>query len=152
MEYRHRVGSEEAVRSLYRRVIDGWNAKDAGAISAPVAADGLFIGFDGSQMHGRDQVAAELGRVFSDHEPASYVTIVRSVKALGPDTAILHAVAGMVPPDGSEIMPDRNTIQVLLGSRDENGWSAALFQNTPASFDGRPELSEALTMELSKLL
>lgn len=146
------MGSEEAVRSLYRRLIDGWNAHDAEAMSAPVAADGLFIGFDGSQMIGGDQVAKELGTVFSDHETAAYVTIVRSVTPLGPDAAILHAVAGMVPPEGSEIMPDRNCIQVLVGRRDDQGWSVALFQNTPARFDGRPEISEALTAELSKAL
>jgi hypothetical protein len=34
----------------------------------------------------------------------------------------------------------------------EGGWSVALFQTTPAQFHGLPELSEALTAELSALL
>jgi len=48
-------------------------------MAAAIAPDGLVIGFDGSQMSGRDEVAEELGRIFADHETATYVTKVRSV-------------------------------------------------------------------------
>jgi uncharacterized protein (TIGR02246 family) len=89
------MSAEEPLRELYRRLIDGWNAGDAEAMAAPLAPDGLVIGFDGSQMSGRDAVVAELGRIFADHETAPYVTKVRSVRPLGPDAAVLHAVAGM---------------------------------------------------------
>lgn len=34
----------------------------------------------------------------------------------------------------------------------EMGEAAALFQNTPAQFHGRPELAESLTAELRELL
>jgi hypothetical protein len=64
----------------------------------------------------------------------------------------LHAVAGMVPPEESEIMPERNAIQTVVARRDHDGWSVALFQTTPARFDGRPELSAALTRELAELV
>jgi len=146
------VDAHEAVTGLYAALIDGWNAGDAGAMAAPIAPDGLVVGFDGSQMNGPDQVAAELGRVFADHRTATYVTKVRSVRPVGPDGAILHAVAGMVPPGGSEIMSDRNAIQTVVARRGDDGWSVALFQTTPARFDGRPELAEALTAELTELL
>jgi uncharacterized protein (TIGR02246 family) len=142
---------EDTATSLYHQMIDGWNARDADAMAAPLATDGLMIGFDGSQMHGRDEVAAELGSIFADHETATFVTKVRSVKALGADAALLHAVAGMVPPGGSELMPERNTIQTLVARRGDDGWSVALFQTTPAQFHGRPELTEQLTAELSGL-
>jgi uncharacterized protein (TIGR02246 family) len=146
------VGIEDTATSLYRQMIDGWNASDADAMAAPLATDGLMIGFDGSQMYGRDEVAAELGSIFADHETATYVTKVRSVKALGADAALLHAVAGMVPPGGSELMPERNTIHTLVARRGDDGWSVALFQSTPAQFHGRPELTEQLTAELSGLV
>ena len=51
---------EESVRDVYRRLIDGWNANDAGAMAAAVASEGLVIGFDGSQMSGRGEVRDEL--------------------------------------------------------------------------------------------
>jgi uncharacterized protein (TIGR02246 family) len=143
---------DEALTGLYGRLIAGWNAGDAEAMAAPLAPDGLVVGFDGSQMKGRDGVKDELGRIFADHETANYVTKIRSVEALGNDAGLLHAVAGMVPPGGSEIMRDRNAIQTVVGRRDDDGWSVALFQTTPARFDGRPELSDALTAELTELL
>jgi uncharacterized protein (TIGR02246 family) len=147
-----RVNAEDAVTSLYRQLIDAWNASDAGAMAAALAPDGLVVGFDGSQMVGREEVTTELGRVFADHETANYVTKVRSVRSLGSDAALLYAVVGMVEPGGSEIMPDRNAIQTVVGHRGEDGWSVALFQTTPAQFHGRPELSQALTVELAELL
>jgi uncharacterized protein (TIGR02246 family) len=143
---------EAVVEELYRRIIDGWNARDADAMAGPLAPDGLVIGFDGSQMRGRAEAAAELGRIFADHEPARYVTKVRSIKAMGADAVLLHSVAGMVPPGGTGIMPERNAIQTVVGRRDGDQWSVALFQTTPARFDGRPELVDALTAELSELL
>lgn len=147
-----RQNAEDAVVSLYGSLIDGWNAGDAEAMAAPMARDGLVIGFDGSQMFGRDAVATELGRIFGDHETARYVTKVRSVRSLGADAALVHAVAGMVPAGGGEIMPDRNAIQTVVAHRDESGWSVVLFQTTPAQFHGRPDLTEALTDELAELV
>jgi uncharacterized protein (TIGR02246 family) len=143
--------SDEA-RDVYRRLIDGWNAGDADAMAAAIASDGLVIGFDGSQMFGRDDVARQLGAIFADHETAAYVAKVRSVRPLGSQAALLHAVVGMVPPGGREIMPDGNAIQTLVAERGDDGWCAALFQTTPAQFHGRPELTEQLTAELAELV
>lgn len=143
---------ENVMKGLYRQLIDGWNAADADAMAAAIAADGLVVGFDGSQMTGRDAAAAELGRIFADHETAKYVTKVRSVRALTDDVGLLHAVAGMVAPGGNEIMPERNAIQTLVGKSDGERWKVALFQTTPARFDGRPELAASLSAELTEVL
>jgi uncharacterized protein (TIGR02246 family) len=142
----------DEVSELYRRLIEGWNANDAEAMAAAIAADGLVIGYDGSQMFGREEVAHELGQIFADHKTARYVAKVRSVKPLGSDAALLHAVVGMVPPGGTALMPDRNAIQTVVASRESGGWCASLFQTTPAQFHGRPELTEQLTAELSELV
>jgi uncharacterized protein (TIGR02246 family) len=141
-----------AATALYRRLIEGWNASDANAMGAVLAENSLVIGFDGSQMSGRDQVVTELSRIFTDHQVARYVTKVRSVTPLGGDAAVLHAVVGMVPPGGSEIVPEQNAIQTVVAHRAGSAWSVALFQTTPARFHGRPELSDALTAELSEVL
>jgi hypothetical protein len=58
----------------------------------------------------------------------------------------------MVPPGGREIMSDRNAIQTVVANRDDDRWSVALFQTTPARFHGQPELTERLTEELAELL
>jgi uncharacterized protein (TIGR02246 family) len=144
--------SEDEVRELHARLIEGWNANDAAAMAAPFASDALKIGYDGSQMLGPEEIESQLGQIFADHRTATYVTNIRSVKPVGSDAALLHAVAGMVPPDGAEIMPDRNAIQTLVAHRDDDGWSVMLFQTTLAQFHGRPELTEALTAELAERL
>jgi uncharacterized protein (TIGR02246 family) len=144
------MSAEEAVRDLYRRVVEGWNAGDAEAMAAPVARDGLMIGFDGSQLVGRDEIASELGRIFADHATADYVTKVRRVWELSDDAALLCAVVGMPSPETGDIIPDRNAVQTLLATRGPEGWSVALFQTTPAQLHGRDDLSEALTKELSE--
>jgi uncharacterized protein (TIGR02246 family) len=143
---------EREVSELYRRLIEGWNANDAEAMAAAIAADGLVIGYDGSQMFGREEVASQVGQIFADHKTATYVAKVRSVKRLGSDAALLHAVVGMVSPGGTELMPERNAIQTVVASRENGGWYASLFQTTPAQFHGRPELTEQLTGELSELV
>ena len=142
--------AEEAARDLYRRVVDGWNAGDAEAMAAPVARDGLMIGFDGSQLVGRDEIASELGRIFADHGTADYVTKVRRVWELSDDAALLWAVVGMPSPETGDIIADRNAVQTLLATRGAEDWSVALFQTTPAQLHGRDDLSEALTKELSE--
>jgi hypothetical protein len=74
------------------------------------------------------------------------------VRLLSPDVAILRAVAGMVPPGESDINPEVNAVQTLVAVKQQNNWIIALFQNTPAAFHGRPELSERLTEELRQAL
>jgi uncharacterized protein (TIGR02246 family) len=119
-------------------------------MGAVLGENSLVIGFDGSQMIGRGEAIEELRRVFADHQVARYVTKVRSVTPLGADAVVLHAVVGMVPPGGSQIMPERNSVQTVVAYRAGANWSVALFQTTPAQFHGRPELSEALTAELNQ--
>lgn len=53
------VNAEDAVTGLYQRLITGWNDADAETMAAAVAHDGIVIGFDGSQMVGREAVATE---------------------------------------------------------------------------------------------
>jgi uncharacterized protein (TIGR02246 family) len=147
-----RAAAVAAATALYRRLIDGWNSSDAAAMGAALGVDSLVVGFDGSQLIGREKAVGELRRIFADHPVARYVTKVRSVTPLGDEAVILHAVAGMVPPGGSEIIPERNSVQTVVARRVGGDWTVALFQTTPAQFHGRPELSEALTAELNQEL
>ena len=141
--------ARDDVVGLYTRLLDGWNARDAAAFSAQFSSDGSTVGFDGSQMDGREAIRSELGRIFADHTPATYVAKVREVRALGTDAILLRAVAGMVPPGQSALKPERNAIQSLVAVREQGEPRVALFHNTPARFDGRRELGAALTAELT---
>lgn len=138
--------------AAYQNVIAGWNARDGDAYTVPFAEDADVVGFDGSQLHGRGTIREEMSRIFADHETATYVTVVRGVRRLSADVAVLSAVAGMVPPGGSDVMPERHAVQTAIVARRDGEWRVVLFQNTPARFDGRPELVESLTAELRRAL
>jgi uncharacterized protein (TIGR02246 family) len=138
--------------SLYDQLLDCWNQRSAGDFAALFSENGSVVGFDGSQMHGRAAIAAELGRIFADHQTAPYVGKVREVRLLAPDVALLRAIVGMVPPGQADINPAVNAVQSLVATRQAGAWRIALFQNTPAQFHGRPDLAEQLTSELRQLL
>jgi uncharacterized protein (TIGR02246 family) len=99
-------------------------------------------------MDGRAAIDTELSRIFRDHKPARFVTIVRDLRPLGPDTVLLRAVAGMAPDGATTINAAVNAIQSMVARKVSGAWKIALFQNTPAAFHGRPELAQSLTREL----
>jgi uncharacterized protein (TIGR02246 family) len=141
-----------AVIALYQDLLSAWNARSAASYAALFDEQGSVIGFDGSMMNGSTEIEKELNRIFADHLTSAYIWKIRSLRFLSPDTALLQAVAGMRQSGQNEINPAVNTIQSLVAIRGSQGWRIALFQNTPAQFHGRPELSEALTEELRGLL
>jgi uncharacterized protein (TIGR02246 family) len=146
------AAEEAPITSLYRQLLDGWNRRDAAAYAALCDEESHVVGFDGSAMNGRAEIEASLRQIFASHMTAAYVAKVRDVRFLTPDVAILHAVVGMVPPGASDINPAVNAVQTLVAARRDGQWRIVLFQNTPAQFHGRPELSEYLTEELRQLL
>ena len=102
------------IASLYHELVEAWNARNAGAFAGAFADDGVTYGFDGSELRGRAAIADELGRIFADHDTGRYVAIVRSVRPLGVDVALLQAVVGMVPPGRDDVEPELNAAQTLL--------------------------------------
>ena len=142
----------ERTAVLYRELLAAWNARDAEAFASLFASDGSVVGFDGSPVNGRAQIASHLSGIFADHPTASYVGIVREVRPLTESVVLLRAVAGMVPPGGTDINPTVNAVQTLVAVGDSGAPRIALFQNTPAAWHGRPEAVQALTDELRAAL
>ena len=133
---------------LYQALLDAWNRRDAVAYASLFGSTGSIVCFDGSVATGRDEIEEHLRPIFTDHPTARYVGKVREVRSLG-QSALVRAVAGMIPPGGREIMPDRNAIQTIVASiRSDGDWRIEMFQNTPARFDGRPDEAARLTREL----
>ena len=124
----------------------------AAGMASLFTEDANVIGFDGSQMNGRLQIETELKKVFADHPTAKYVWKVEEIRFLDAQAALLRAIVGMVPPGKKELNPATNAIQSLIAVKQKDVWKISLFQNTPAQFHGRPELVEAMTRELNKLI
>lgn len=145
------VVSAETAEMLYATLIERWNDRDGKGFAACFTHDGTSIGFDGSTVHGRSNIAAHLSAIFADHETGTYVPSVHDVRALGTVT-LLRAVVGMVPPGADDISPAANAIQTLVAVRSDDGWRIAQLQNTPAAFHGRPDDAAVLTEELRAVL
>ena len=146
------VTDEKEVGLLYQELLKRWNKRRASEMTDLFAEDGNLVGFDGSQINGRSEARTVLSQIFANHQTAAYLGIVKEVRLLSPDVAILRAVAGMVPPGESDINPEVNAVQTLVAVKQQNKWIIALFQNTPAAFHGHPELSERLTEDLRQAL
>ena len=144
--------SDKAVRELYRQLLEAWNKRNARNYTLLFATNANLIGFDGSQVDGQSAIGAHLSALFSHHQTASYVTIVREVRELTPDVVVLRANVGMVPPGKDDINAEVNAVQTMVAVRQEGEWKIALFQNTPSALHGRGQDSDSLTDELRDVL
>jgi len=138
--------------TVYQQLLDAWNSRRAGDFAALFTDDGNAVGFDGSQLDGRDRIARELGGIFASHPTAAYVAKVREVRDIAPGVTLIRAVVGMGPPGASDLNPAVNAIQSVIVVNRDGAMKIALLHNTPAAFHGRPELADALTRELTDVL
>ena len=143
---------EAEVTALYHRLLESWNARQADDYAGLFEVEANVIGFDGSPMNGRAEIQAQIRQIFADHVTAAYYGKIRAVHFLTPEVALVRAVVGMVPPGGSDINPAVNAMQSLVAVKRDGTWRIVHFQNTPAQFHGRPDLSQKLTDELRQLL
>jgi uncharacterized protein (TIGR02246 family) len=91
------MADEIPISNVYHQLLDAWNRRDAAGFTAPFAEDGNVVGFDGSQMNGRAEIETTIRGIFNDHQTGRYVGIVREVRFLTPEIALLRAVSGIVP-------------------------------------------------------
>jgi uncharacterized protein (TIGR02246 family) len=138
--------------SLYEALIKCWNTRDAKGMAGLYANGGGQIGFDGGQVSGPGDIEKHLVPIFRDHPTGRFVFIVREVQLLGDAVGLVRAIAGMVPPSGTDINPSLNVVQAMLARKQRNLWKVELFQNTPARLDGRPEEAAAMTKELQAVI
>lgn len=144
--------NERTTLALYQQLLHQWNKRNAAGMAGLFAEDGTLIGFDGSQLNGQKEIFEVLNEIFTHHPTASYVSIVKEVRQLTPGTVLLLAVVGMVAEGHTDISPAVNALQTLVVTTEKDEPRVALFQNTPAAFHGRPELSDQLSNDLRAAL
>lgn len=147
-----KFADEEKVLTLYKDLLNQWNEKQGQGMANLFAEDGSLVGFDGSQVNTRVGIEGHLTPIFAQYPTARFIHIVREVRALGNDTALLSANVGMVPRGYDDINPAVNAVQSMVAIKENGQWKVALFQNTPAAFHGRPEDAEKLSQELRAVL
>jgi uncharacterized protein (TIGR02246 family) len=71
---------------------------NVGILRDVFAEDGEVVGFDGSEIAGRARTAEQMAEIFGDHATGTAVGIVRGVRMIGNDAALLRASAVSCPP------------------------------------------------------
>ena len=144
--------SEEAVRALYRQLMDGWNQGSGIAFASVFTEDGGLVAFEGTHFKGRKEIAPFHQQLFEKWLKGSrLVGEVRDVRLLSPDAALMHAVGSAVMRGKSEPSPERDSIQTLVATREGGQWRLAAFQNTRVRPMG-PGLISFLLWALTDLL
>jgi len=130
---------EAAVRALYQQLMNGWNQGSGAVFAAAFTEDGDLVGFDGTHLNGREEIAPFHQELFDKWLKGSrLVGQVKDVRFLSPDVALIHAVGGTVMRGKGEPSPERDSIQTLVAVRQEGGaWRLAAFQNTRVRPMGR---------------
>ena len=123
---------EAAVRALYQELMDGWNQGNGDAFAAVFTENGDLIGFDGTHFKGRQEIAPFHQQLFDKWLKGSrLVGEVKDIRFLSPDVALMHAVGGTVMRGKTDPVPERDSIQTLVATRQGGDqWHLAAFQNT----------------------
>jgi uncharacterized protein (TIGR02246 family) len=147
------AADEAAIRAIYQQLMDGWNAGSGDAFASLFEEDGDLVGFDGTHFKGRQEIALFHQRLFDMFLKGSrLVGKVRNLRFLTSDVAVMHAIGGTVMAGQTHLEPERNSVQTLVAIKRNGKWSLAAFQNTRATYLGRPDESQKLTEELQALL
>jgi uncharacterized protein (TIGR02246 family) len=147
------TADETAICALYQQMMEGWNAACGYAFASPFEENGDLVGFDGTYIKGRQEIALFHQHLFDMFLKGSrLVGKVRSVRFLTSDIAVMHAIGGTVIAGQTDLDPERNSVQTLVAVKRNGKWSLAAFQNTRATYIGRPDESQKLTEELQALL
>ena len=147
------TADETAICALYRQMMEGWNAASGYAFACPFEENSDLVGFDGTYIKGRQEIAFFHQHLFDMFLKRSrLVGKVRSVRFLTSDIAVMHAIGGTVMAGQTDLDPERNSVQTLVAVKRNGKWSLAAFQNTRATYIGRPDESQKLTEELQALL
>lgn len=145
------MNEELKLRKLYEQMIAFWNMRSGDKLSSLFTDDGSVVGFDGTTENGRENINASLNNIFRNYKSNPFVYLIREIRFLSDTTALVRAVAGIMPEYGAEMNPDLNIIQSIVAAKNGDEWKIALLQNTPASWLGRPEDVKALTKELENV-
>lgn len=127
-----------AVRSLYQRLIDGWNVGNADAFAAPFAEDGDLVAFDGTHFKGRSEIVPFHRSLFRTYLKGTRLTgEVEDLRFLSNNVALMHATGSTIMRGRFRPSPERNSIQTLVAVRLNGSWQLAAFQNTRVRPMGR---------------
>jgi uncharacterized protein (TIGR02246 family) len=120
-----------AIAALTQKVVSGWANQDAETFASVFHDDGTMI-LAGAYCEGRDQVTTYMAEQFKGRYKGTQVTGTPiSIRALGPDVAILLSEGGVLEAGETEVSADSAIRASWLAIRRDGEWRLAAYQNTP---------------------
>ncbi len=129
------ASDESAINRIVQEVENGWNAHDGKAFAAPFAVDADYVVVNGMKSKGRDEIEKGHRQIFSTiYRESKNTGVVKSIRFLRPDVAVVHIEWSLEPRPGAEKYPAMCT---MVMTKDKSKWSIAAFHNTPITAPGR---------------
>ncbi|QBS42494.1 SgcJ/EcaC family oxidoreductase [Nocardia sp. CS682] len=121
---------EAAIRDLFERQAQAWNAGDAAAFAALFTEDADYVTWFGTHTRGRRQIYEThlplLGKYLKNTRLDGEIT---GLRFLTPDVALVHAEGAVLK--GKRRRNRRNTkVQTTVVVRTNGEWQISAFQNT----------------------
>jgi uncharacterized protein (TIGR02246 family) len=126
-----RQSDEEAIRALFRQLLDDWGRGDGRAYGSRFTVEADYVAFDGSHTVGREQIAASHQQLFDNWlKGTRLIGEITHLRFLGPDVALVHATGGTIFPGEAQPRRSRNSIQTFVAVRRDGQWRFCAFHNT----------------------
>lgn len=110
---------------------DGWNSGRGDEFAAAFAEEGDLVGFDGTHLKGRQEIAEFHQRLFDTVLQGARMEIqVKEIRFLRSDVALLHSTSQTTMAGQPEAAPERDSIQTIVAIKEGAEWRIAAFQNT----------------------
>lgn len=120
-----------AIREVFERLVEAWNAGDADAYGAQFTGDADYVAFDGVNQKGRHGIIAGHRPLFDRFLKGSRLTgELVSVRVLAPDVAVAHALGSIIDRGRTTPKPERLSSQTLVLVKRDGVWQVTAFHNT----------------------
>jgi uncharacterized protein (TIGR02246 family) len=87
-----RAADEAAIAAFHGQMIDAWNTGNGEAFAAPFTRNATFVAFEGTNLEGREQIAAFHQHIFESERSVKGSRLtgeVQFVRFLGPRLALI---------------------------------------------------------------
>jgi uncharacterized protein (TIGR02246 family) len=122
-----------AVREIPQRITEAWAGNDAEAFAAVFTEDATMV-LPGSFATGRDGVRGFMAAAFAGPYRGTRVFgEPKSVRVLGPDTAVIVTLGGVLAPGDTTVAEERAVHATWVVSKQDGEWLIAAYQNSPAA-------------------
>jgi uncharacterized protein (TIGR02246 family) len=122
---------ETAIRELFTRLEETWNAGNATAYGECFTPDSDYITFEGSHLQGRAANIESHRKLFDTFLKGSKLTgQIKDIRFLSPDVAVLHATGNVQLRWQARPAPGRESIQTYVAVKRDGTWRFTAFHNS----------------------